>query len=100
MNDPVKIVDGYYDRLSIRKAVQASTDIETFLGEALTNSDYGIMIKSDGNLHYSVDGTAADADNAMLPTVWSVHGKKYIKDVRLFSTASQYVSIVLYTKTG
>ena len=100
MSEVTRIEDGYYDRLSVMKAVQASTDLATFLGESLTNSDYGVMIKSDGSLHCSFDGTAADANNAQLPTVYSIHGKKYLEDVRIYSASSQDVSIILYTKTG
>ena len=98
MSQTVKIEDGSYDRVSVMKSVAASTDIATFLGEALTNEDYGIMIKSNGLLHYSVDGTDADAGNAQLPNVYSVHNKKYIEKVRLFSAAAQDVSIILYAR--
>ena len=101
MSDLTRIEDGYYDRLSVRKAVTASTDLETFLGEALTNNDYGVMIMSDGTLHCSFDGTAADANNAQLPTVYTINNsKKFLDDVRLFSAVSQNVSIILCTRVG
>jgi hypothetical protein len=97
MAEPVRVVEGIYDRLSLLKEVAASTDLATFFGEDITNEDYSALIISDGNLHYSVDGTAADADNAKIPTVFPVNGKQ-IKTIQLFSAAAQDVSIILSAK--
>ena len=96
-SSPARLVDGYKDRLSVLAAVSSSTTLATALGEALASTDVGVTIISNGDLHYSPDATDADANNAKLPTVYTIMGGKTQLDrVRLYSASSQNVSFIVF----
>ena len=92
----VRMVDGYFDRLSLLKSVNASKTLAEILETALLYTDVGVTIHSDGNLHYNPIG-AATAGNGKIPNVYTIHGGKSKLDlVELYSAAAQDVSIFVF----
>jgi hypothetical protein len=93
----VKLVDGYADRLSKIKAVTATTTLATFLGEVIAETDAGVTIVSDGELHYNPVGAATTSNGKLPAGAWTIHGGKAKLDrVQILSAVSQNVSIFVF----
>lgn len=95
-SSPVRMVDGYFDRLSVKSSVEASTTLAVAIGSTLATTDVGVTIVSDGTVQYNPDG-AATASSGFLPTVYTVHGGKSRLDlVQLFAAAATDVSFIVF----
>jgi len=95
-SSPTRMIDGYRDRLSLLKPVQATETFAEILEEAIESTDVGVTIVSDGNLHYNPVGAATSA-NGKLPTVYTMQGGKTRLDLAEFYSASaQDVSFIVF----
>jgi hypothetical protein len=95
---PERLVDGYADRLSLIKAVAAlSTTFATVLDTAIAETDAGVTVVSDGELHYNPIGTASVANGKLPAGAWSLHGgKEKLDRMQFFSASSQDVSFFVF----
>jgi hypothetical protein len=96
--DPVRMIDGYKDRLSEKTTLVATTSktLDELMTGSIADADVGVTIISDGTVQYNPTA-AADADSGFLPTVYSIHGgKAFLDKVELYAAGEVVVSIIVF----